>query len=231
MCRPGTLLLIDSGESHDMEYPPGTNALHIWLAFIQNRILGKILSITNGRISAICPPVLIHNPALFNLLNQGWSNSKSSPLNESLRRERLIAVFSLIFIELLETAQTETTLSTNDLSRAAGRHRNIIHLIEEHIRTTSGSGLSIDRLAKIAGYSKFHFLRLFKSVTGNTVHDYINMARLNKIHEMEAHGAQQKEIAAALGFSCPSAFSHWRKSQTCRQGDAPHGPSQALHRK
>ena len=212
-CRPGTLLLIDSNESHDLEYPPGTNAVHIWLTFIQNRILVKILSIDDGQISAIRPPILIHNPGLYNLLNQCWSSTKPSPLEEPLRHKRLTAIFSLLFIELLEADLIEATQPEDDQGRAASRHRNIIQLIEEHIRTTSGSGLSIDKLAKIAGYSKFHFLRLFKSVTGSTVHDHINMARLNKITEMEAQNAQQKEIAAALGFSSPSAFSHWRNSQ------------------
>jgi len=49
-----------------------------------------------------------------------------------------------------------------------------IDYIEENIR----DDISLEKLAFLAGFSKFHFLRVFKAVTDNTVADYIRKRRL-----------------------------------------------------
>jgi AraC-like DNA-binding protein len=209
-CAPGTLLLFDAGEKHDHEYPPGTNAVHLWLFFVQKQILVRLITITDGRMSQDRRGLFVDNPGLYNLLVQEWSGLKNSLLDESLKRKRLLAIFSLLFIELIESDLKEETTPEDDSENPNGQQYKIIRLIEEHIRNTSGNGLTIEKLARIAGYSKFHFLRVFKKQTGYKVHDYINLARINRVAEMEATGARHKEISEALGFSCPSVYSHWR---------------------
>lgn len=208
-CCPNTLLLIDANEKHARGYPPGTNAVHMWMFFVQKQIIARLITISDGRIIYSKRDLFINNPGLYNLLVQEWSGLEKSLLDNELKRKRLSAIFSLLFIELIEADMKENVNRENDT--ADTRKDNIIKLIEEHILATSGKNLSIEKLAHIAGYSKFYFLRLFKQQTGYTVHDYINLCRINRIAEMESAQCLQKEIAEELGFSCLSAYCHWRK--------------------
>lgn len=217
-CPPGTLLLIDANEKHDKGYPPGSHAVHLWLYFFQKRVIVRLITITDGRISSPHREVYVDSPGLLSsLLLQEWGRIKDSPLDDRLKRMRLVALFSLLFVELIEADLANESKPEDDPKHVQGHQRKIIRLIEEHIRNTSGSGLSLEKLARIAGYSKYHFLRVFKQQTGQTVHDYINTSRVSRIAEMEAQGARQKEIAAALGFSCSSAYAHWRQKQLHRK--------------
>ena len=89
----------------------------------------------------------------------------------------------------------------------------IISSIYNHITSTAGKDMNVAKLAKIAGYSKFHFFRIFKKHTGENVHDCINKARLKKVNKMIKNNYLYKEISEELGFSCPAAFSSWYKKQ------------------
>ena len=85
------------------------------------------------------------------------------------------------------------------------------HSHQELMLMLHGRGVTLDMLARISGYSKFHFLRLFQRCTGQTVHTYIDHCRRQRVEAMLQQGCAKKEIAAALGFSCPAAFSRWLK--------------------
>jgi transcriptional regulator GlxA family with amidase domain len=99
---------------------------------------------------------------------------------------------------------------------AADRHyhfqRNKMEAIRRHIQETGGVDASLDHLARVAGYSKFHFLRLFRQHTGRSVHECVNQSRLRKVEEQLADGLALKAIAVKLGFSCPAAFSRWYRA-------------------
>ena len=67
--------------------------------------------------------------------------------------------------------------------------------------------LSLDELASLAGFSQFHFLRLFKEQTGYTPHDYIQTVRLNHASYLLKNTNQPiTEICYLCGYSSPSVF-------------------------
>ena len=208
---PGTLLLLDHGEEHDREYPPGSDGLtHLWIFLLQDRILARLLYVRNGGIEYARKTLLPDNRCWLEIVNTVWSQVRNSSLPDNLRRQKLLSVFSLLFLQFLEVDANESTIppdSQPDFSPS----QKMMRLIQEHIRNTSGNGVTIDKLARIAGYSKFHFFRLFREYSGCTVHEYINRVRREKAGEMREDGYRLKEIAATLGFSGPSALLHWLK--------------------
>lgn len=216
MCPPGTLALFNAGEKHANGYPPGSDAVHLWLMFVQKRIVARLVTVSNGNMNMGKNGLFVDNPGLYNLIVQEWGRLKDSSLAISLKRKRIQSLFMLLLIELIELDDNAENAENSSEGNSV-QQRRIISLIEEHIRDTSGSGLTIEKLARIAGYSKFHFMRLFRQETGYKVHDYINLSRINRLEEMESSGCSQKEIAYALGFSCPSAYSHWRKKLFSRK--------------
>lgn len=61
-------------------------------------------------------------------------------------------------------------------------------------------------LAQQANLSKYHFVRIFKELTGMTVHDFINHKRIIKACEMIWDGEPLGDIYERRGFSDYSSF-------------------------
>ena len=69
---------------------------------------------------------------------------------------------------------------------------------------------SLSEAASLAGYSRPHFQRLFKQYTGRSFHDYLQVRRVEKLHDLHSLGnIAKKEIAAQLGFGSTAALNHW----------------------
>lgn len=82
--------------------------------------------------------------------------------------------------------------------------KKVIRYIREHLTDP----LSMDDLASVAGFSKFHFAREFKRVTSYTVVSYLNIMRIEKAKSLlSVGGVSVKEAALASGYNNLSYFS------------------------
>lgn len=88
-----------------------------------------------------------------------------------------------------------------------------VRLIHDSLRTN----ISNEKLAEACGYSKYHFIRLFKKATGVTPAEYRNRLRIeNACRLMENTSDSFTEIAEALGFSDSSYFTKiFKKYKGC----------------
>ncbi|UPK40302.1 helix-turn-helix transcriptional regulator [Bradyrhizobium sp. 186] len=67
------------------------------------------------------------------------------------------------------------------------------------------ANLSLAELANESGYSRAHFLRMFRAATGKTPHQYLLHVRLERAREQFQTGlASILEIALATGFASHS---------------------------
>ena len=90
----------------------------------------------------------------------------------------------------------------------AVRENETIRTVIRHIRAHYAETLTVDALASLAGLSKFHFLREFKRVTGQTAVTYINNLRIERATRMlDAGGTTVAAVAAACGFASHAYFS------------------------
>jgi AraC family transcriptional regulator len=79
----------------------------------------------------------------------------------------------------------------------------VIGYIEDHIEAT----IRLDDLANIAGVSRFHFSRLFKSGVGISPMAYVEQARIRKAQQLIQSGkATLLQIAFMTGFADQSHF-------------------------
>lgn len=84
-----------------------------------------------------------------------------------------------------------------------------------YIRENLSEDITVDRLATLAGFSKYYFLREFKRVTSYTVVTYVNLARIERSKELLAQGDMTvSEIAAACGYNNLSYFSKTFRAHT-----------------
>jgi AraC family transcriptional regulator of adaptative response/methylated-DNA-[protein]-cysteine methyltransferase len=63
---------------------------------------------------------------------------------------------------------------------------------------------SLDKLAARAGYSKFHFLRIFRDHTGLTPHSYAEGIRARRLHAALAAGERVVDAVNTAGFGSES---------------------------
>ena len=92
--------------------------------------------------------------------------------------------------------------------RGAARENEAVRIVIRHIRTHYAEPLEVDALAALAGLSKFHFLREFKRVTGQTVVTYINNLRIERaVRMLDAGNTTVSAVAAACGFASHAYFS------------------------
>ena len=84
-----------------------------------------------------------------------------------------------------------------------------INLSLEYIYYHCGEVLSAKSLAKISGYSVYHFHRVFKAITSESVSQYIRNIRLEKSSNLLLYNIDKsiEIIAYEVGFLSSSAFS------------------------
>lgn len=84
-----------------------------------------------------------------------------------------------------------------------------VHRVVDHVRRHLDSNLSLATLAKVACFSPYHFHRIFKASTGETVADLVRRARLERAVRL-MRGAPSRSltgIALEVGFATPSDLS------------------------
>lgn len=95
-----------------------------------------------------------------------------------------------------------------------------IEYIEQHL----SEDISVKDVANEAGYSLYHLIRIFASLTGEPVGSYIQKRRLSNAAKMLLHSNMRViDIAIESGFSSSEAFS--------RAFKAVYGASPAVYRK
>ncbi|MFG2194780.1 helix-turn-helix transcriptional regulator [Streptomyces sp. NPDC048639] len=75
--------------------------------------------------------------------------------------------------------------------------------------------LDLDAVAAYAGYSRFHFVRAFKAVYGQTPGQYLSRRRIERAEELlRTADLSVTEICTLVGFSSLGTFSTGFKKQT-----------------
>lgn len=87
-------------------------------------------------------------------------------------------------------------------------HDDIIHTLTDWIETNLDKTLSIDEVAAKSGYSKWHLQRMFRTVTKQTLGNYIRERRLT----LAAEALRQTQrpvfdIAMQYGYDSQQTFS------------------------
>ena len=84
-----------------------------------------------------------------------------------------------------------------------------VHRVIDHVRQNLDDDLSLDRVSQIAHFSPFHFHRIFRAVTGETLASFTRRARLERaVFLMRSSPTRAlSSIALEVGFPTPSEFS------------------------
>ena len=67
--------------------------------------------------------------------------------------------------------------------------------------------IDLDNISDEASFSKFHFIRLFKSIYGKTPHQYLTTVRIEKAQQFFQLNKSVTEVCFLVGFDSVSTFS------------------------
>ncbi|WP_248960755.1 helix-turn-helix transcriptional regulator [Sphaerisporangium perillae] len=83
-----------------------------------------------------------------------------------------------------------------------------LRMARDHIDRNYQTEVDLDRLAAVAGISKFYFVRCFEAAYGETPIRYLNRRRLERAQDLlRAANLTVTEICMSVGFSSLGSFS------------------------
>lgn len=92
-------------------------------------------------------------------------------------------------------------------SRAAARQRRAVHRAMAFMAARYHDAITLERVAREAAYSPFHFARVFRRHAGLPVHRYVTRLRLREAVDALLEGESDlSALALRLGFSSHSHF-------------------------
>jgi AraC-like DNA-binding protein len=82
------------------------------------------------------------------------------------------------------------------------------------IDTNFADNINLDNIADEAFFSKFHFIRLFKKIYGNTPHQYLTNVRIEKAKQLFKADHSISSVCFSVGFDSVSSFTGLFKKTT-----------------
>ena len=197
LLAPGAILLGNRGACFECGHEHGAGdrclSFHVTERFLE-AVAAARPGVRKARFDAPRLPPL---PQLAPLLAEA----------ESAREEGDAGVFEEIALRL--SAAVLATLTDVAPSRSSPTLRDIARVSEviRHIETSAEERMSIVGLARAAGMSAYHFLRVFRQIAGMTPHQYVLRTRLHRAAMMLRQSDRSiSEIALEAGFEDLSTF-------------------------
>lgn len=83
-----------------------------------------------------------------------------------------------------------------------------INMVQDYIESHLDDELSIRQLARVASFSEYHFQRIFRQITGESLYSFIKRLRLEKAVFLLRKNNQLtiQDIAISVGFSNQASF-------------------------
>ena len=200
-CKPGSIFLISPMLEHESYYASVPYPLtHMWMNVSQKSMLVTVIDINEGKAKRTYRCRISYDDytprlKIYEIWNSLLNTKKISPKQlNSLKR-----AICQLFLIILESKQLSINEYQNEIMQRARGY------IKEHFRER----IDLNHLASKMGYSKFHFIRLFKQYHTVTVQEYIDQHRLREVKRLMADNLTQKEIAYKLGFLSRTSFANW----------------------
>lgn len=210
--RPGMIFLLDAMEPHDMRFRPGRRiSEHLWFCFTQGQC-GVSLLQAGMQHKRGGYRDLWHRSYPFAELGLS-SPQVLFPDRGGIAPTAMLRRHCVASLSVMVTSLVAKGYQPSSATRSASFSADVVRAIVRHIQESHGRGCQLDHLARIAGYSKYHFLRLFHARTGMSVHECVDESRIKGFRQMSAAGLPLKVITEELGFTYPSALCHWRRQR------------------
>ncbi len=211
--NPGDILVIPAGELHELIAPDSGDRMICLFDYSAISNLNGFSSLTPFLSQLTCirndpeSPVYIRE---FNLLNQIFSEyTTQNSFYELVIYSRLVSFFVAIGRYKMLGDKDYSSGDTNRQKELSQKLSIAFDYIDAHYTEE----VTLEDVAFVAGFSKFHFSRLFKQCSGQNFHEYLCFKRV-KASEVLLLKPELSitEIAFQAGFASLSTFNRTFKT-------------------
>ena len=205
--QEGDILIIPPGELHELIAPSWgvRRILLIDFSLISNlKGLTNILTILN-QTRLITPDTApdIHSRMieLFDRIEEEYRSSNT------LREAAIYALIIQMFVVTSRSYRNTENIFPDVKLNKQREYIEKFNLIFDYINHNFSDAITLDTIADVAGFSKFHFSRLFKQYTDLSFYDYLNQRRVKEAEKLLLDpNLSITEVAMRSGFSSIATF-------------------------
>lgn len=214
---PGNILIIPPGSLHELIAPP-TGSRFI---FLMNISLITKLNCFAGIQTIMSKPLHItkeSNPHFHNEIYSLLIQIRNEYFGQGEYAELAIQSLLLnLFIKIGESHNNAEELFPNVRPYKQKEYIQKFNQALEYIDVHYAEEITLEDVAEIIGFSKYHFSRLFKQYTDYTFCDYLTYRRMKSAEEYLAHPDYSiTDIALASGFPSISTFNRvFKQAKGC----------------
>lgn len=211
--NPGDIILIPSGEIHEL-YAPKSGRRIIMLC--DNSVLNSLRGIDSLQ-NGFYPCILIRsekeNPIysiLSSLIRQIMEEyKKQEPLYEVL----INSLFMNFLVTVCRNCINYTNPALGEQKQKQHRYIEKFLTVCKYINDHCTEDITVNELATLAGYSRYHFARLFYDFSGISYFDYIMKRRIMYAENLLCNpNLSVVDIAMKSGFNSLATFNRNFKS-------------------
>ena len=194
--RPGSIMVTPIGVVPDMQLHDASEFLHCAL---EESLVGEVIQDLHRAISSPIFRSGIQDRSIQRILGLLVEELESPMRLGGLYVDSLAQALATRYV-LLEPAQIR-----RKPAKPVGLTPRVLRRVREKIEANLDTDLSLQTLAQESGYSRAHFLRLFRLATGQTPHQFVLSLRLKRAQsQLKQGGAGIIDIALSCGFSSQS---------------------------
>lgn len=187
--EPGDLLVFNPKESHACVPADDTPLDYRSLNIPNETMLDAVKEITGGSEAPLFDsPVQFHSDLVGPLAELHGMIMRQE---RDFRKEEL---FYFLLAQLLADC-------TEDAPRGEEPPGGAVETAAAYLERRYGQPVTLDELAALSGYSKYHFLRAFTKEKGISPYAYLETVRICKAKELLQSGVLPAEAAARTGFA------------------------------
>lgn len=216
---PGDIFVIPGGALHHLIAPKtGQRLIYLFEFDLLSKIRGYsyLTSFLSQPVlinRSTCRPIYNEEAALISQLCRDYFN------NDSLREMMIYSKLLAFFVNYaryrisLEDSNGYTSSSETRQKDLMDKFNTVFDYLDEHY----AEDISLEKVADVAGFSKFHFSRLFKQCSGYNFYDYLCYRRIKSAETLLLKpGTSITEVALQSGFSSLSTFNRtFKKVKGC----------------
>src|SRR5262249_27711443 len=200
----GSITLVPAGSPVWARSSGHKDELHIFLdAKLVARVAAEAFDLDPARLTV--PPLDgLHLPHLRAAMGAVDAELIAGGAGGPLAAESLANLLAVHLIRHVLDPCQPTRRRDGALSRT--KLRAVIEYVDEPL----DASLTLEHMAAVAHLSAYHFARQFKVATGQPPHQYVIARRVDRAQELlqQDRDLSLAEIAASVGFSDQSHFSH-----------------------
>ncbi len=198
---PGSAALIPHGTPHDSRYASHHEpCIDLWLHLFPHGKANINFAQHHPKKKLILTPITLAEPGLLGDLQKACS-LLNDPRMANLNHRKKTGNFLLYLLHAI----IEQLDKNNHLKESVNEHL-ILENIKSHASRNLTDSLTLEELAKLAGYSPFHFHRMFKRFEGTTPRAFVETKRVELACRLLKEGLSVTAAAMDSGFSTSSQF-------------------------